>query len=132
KIDEVAVYGTALTAAQVANHYALRTATDSVGLQLSATDPAGGGLTYSATGLPSGLTLNANTGAIIGDPLVAGSYSVVVTVTDAAGLQASQSFTWTVTAPAIASPHGPTLSNPGSQTTLISTSASLQLVATDP
>jgi PKD repeat protein len=65
-------------------------------LQLSASDPNGDVLTYSATGLCAGLTLNASTGLISGTPTYVGTYSVTATVSDGA-LSASQTFTWTVT-----------------------------------
>ncbi len=58
RLDEVALYPAALSAAQVATHYALRTSVGGatvVALQLMASDPDGDGLTYSATGLPAGL-----------------------------------------------------------------------------
>jgi hypothetical protein len=46
-------------------------------LQLSAGDPdSGDNLTYSATGLPAGLSLDSATGLISGSPTAAGSYSV--------------------------------------------------------
>ena len=98
-LDEVALYPTALTAAQIATHYAgasVSTAT-SVTLQLAGTDLDGDGLTYSATGLPSGLTLNAATGLVSGtlSPASVGSYQVIVTASDG-NLSTSQAFTWTV------------------------------------
>ncbi len=68
-------------------------------------DPdSGDTLTYTATGLPTGLVINATTGVISGtidnsastiDP-----FSVTVTATDSGGLQTAQSFTWVVTNPA--------------------------------
>jgi CshA-type fibril repeat protein len=75
------------------------------------TDIDGDALTYSATGLPAGLTINAVTGVISGtidrsaSQTGGGSYAIVVTARDAAGLAATQSFTWTVTNP------GPTAGN---------------------
>ncbi|MFK7847308.1 MAG: putative Ig domain-containing protein [Rhodothermales bacterium] len=66
-------------------------------LQIMATDPDGDDLTYSATGLPTGVTLNTSTG-LIGGGIVAGasaSSSVTVTVTDG-DASASTSFTWSV------------------------------------
>ena len=65
-------------------------------LQLAATDPNGDTLSYGATGLPPGLTLNAGTGQISGTPTTSGSYAVVVTASDGVNV-ASASFGWTVT-----------------------------------
>jgi hypothetical protein len=67
-----------------------------VDLQLQAT----GGTTpytWSASGLPAGLTLAASTGRITGSPTTAGTSNVTVTVTDSANKTASAQFTWTVT-----------------------------------
>jgi hypothetical protein len=101
RLDEVALYPAALSGARIAAHYALRTSAGSptvVALQLLASDPDGEGLTYSATGLPSGLTVNAATGLISGtlSPASAGTYSVTATASDG-GVSSSQTFTWTVT-----------------------------------
>ncbi len=54
-------------------------------------------LTYSATGLPAGLSINSSTGTITGTPTTAGTPAVTVTATDGSGYSASASFTWTVT-----------------------------------
>ncbi len=71
------------------------------------TDVDNATLTYSATGLPAGLSINAATGAITGtidrsasQGGIAGVYSVIVTARDAGGLTATQTFSWTVTNPA--------------------------------
>lgn len=65
-------------------------------LAISATDDAGGTLTYKATGLPTGLSISSSTGAISGTPTTAGTYSVTVTATDSTGPSGSASFTWTI------------------------------------
>ncbi|MFC9331214.1 ricin-type beta-trefoil lectin domain protein [Kitasatospora sp. NPDC057015] len=67
-------------------------------LQISATDSATGqSLTYSATGLPPGLTINAGTGQITGTLISVGTVTVTVTATDTTGASGSASLTWTVT-----------------------------------
>lgn len=71
----------------------------SVSLQLTASDPNGQPLTWSATGLPAGLALN-NSGLISGTVAAAAvSTSVTVTVSDGA-LSATATFAWTINAPA--------------------------------
>jgi putative Ig domain-containing protein len=66
-------------------------------LQIHATDSATGQtLTYSATGLPTGLSINSSTGLISGTPSAAGTFSVTVTAKDTTAAQGSASFTWTI------------------------------------
>ena len=73
------------------------TAGTAASLQIKATDSASGQtLTYSATGLPAGLSINSSTGLISGTPTTAGSSSVTVTAKDTTGASGSASFTWTV------------------------------------
>ncbi|MFJ9446964.1 putative Ig domain-containing protein [Kitasatospora sp. NPDC101235] len=65
-------------------------------LQINATDSATGQtLSYSATGLPAGLSINSSTGLISGTPTAAGTSSVTVTATDSTGAAGNTSFTWT-------------------------------------
>ncbi|MFE1292572.1 M4 family metallopeptidase [Streptomyces sp. NPDC058751] len=67
-----------------------------VSLQISASSTSSGSLTYSASGLPTGLSISSSTGAITGTPTTAGTYSTTVTVTDSTGATGTASFTWTV------------------------------------
>jgi serine protease len=68
-----------------------------VSLQIRASDSASGQtLTYSASGLPAGLSINASSGLISGTPSNAGSSSVTVSAKDTTGASGSTSFTWTV------------------------------------
>ena len=72
--------------------------TSTVGTPVTLTNSASGGTppyTWSATGLPAGLTINASTGTVSGTPTTAGTSSVTITATGA-GLSGSATFTWTV------------------------------------
>ena len=64
----------------------------------AATDANGDALTYSASGLPPGLSFNASTRTFSGTPTTLGTYTVTYTATDSHGATASKSFTITVTA----------------------------------
>ncbi|NUQ96499.1 MAG: PHB depolymerase family esterase [Streptomyces sp.] len=65
-------------------------------LQVNATDSAAGQtLTYSATGLPPGLSISAG-GLISGTPGSGGTFTTVVSATDTTGATGSTQFTWTV------------------------------------
>jgi hypothetical protein len=68
-----------------------------VSLQIHATDSQSGQtLTYSATGLPTGLSISSS-GLITGTPTTANTYNVTVTAKDTTGASGSASFTWTIT-----------------------------------
>ena len=75
------------------------------GVAYSATTTATGGTgpySWSATGLPAGLTIAAGTGIISGTPTANGTFSVVITVTDSATSPATDTKTITLTiAPAL-------------------------------
>ena len=104
------------------------TAGQSDSLQLVGSDPDGLAVTYSATGLPPGLTLGTSTGFISGTPTTSGNHSVTATVSDGV-LTASQTFSWNVaggdtTAPTIS------ITTPTSSTTYATSSATLNLAGT--
>jgi hypothetical protein len=87
-----------------------------VSLAIHATDSASGQtLTYSATGLPAGLTINSATGVISGTPTTAQSTTTTVTVRDTTAATGTTTFGWTVSAPG-GSCSGQLLGNPGFET----------------
>ena len=65
-----------------------------VNVQVAASDPDSDPLTFSAAGLPSGVTISTS-GLLSGKPKAAGSGTATVTVSDGIGT-ASTTFTWTV------------------------------------
>ena len=67
-----------------------------VTLQIQATDIDGDTLSYSAVGLPGGLTINATTGLISGELSTNGKITTTVTVRDPNGGATSVSFRWSV------------------------------------
>ena len=70
-----------------------------VSLQLTAVSTRGDGVTYKATGLPSGLSLDASTGKVTGKPNRLGTSTVMVTATDAADTTTQTTFRWTIENP---------------------------------
>ncbi|MDH6576440.1 protease pro-enzyme activation domain-containing protein [Kitasatospora sp. MAP5-34] len=69
-------------------------------------------LTYSATGLPAGLSIS-STGLITGTPTTAASGTVTVTATDGTGATGSASFSWTVAAAPAGCTPAQLLADPG-------------------
>ena len=72
-----------------------------ISLDAGATDPDRDTLTYSATGLPAGLAIDASTGLISGTVGYAAAsttaYAVEVTVSDGIAPDVTDTFTWTIT-----------------------------------
>ena len=99
-----------------------------VSLPLSASDPEGKALTFTATGLPPGLAINSAARLISGSPGTVGSYQVTVTVSDGA-LSVRRSFSWTIVNVAN---KPPVFTQPANQTTTVNASVSLALSASDP
>ena len=74
--------------------------------------------TWSATGLPTGLSMNSSTGAIAGTPTAAGNFGVAITVSDSALANAADRFTLNIKlppAPAITASGLPATAAPATQ-----------------
>ncbi|MGW0763969.1 putative Ig domain-containing protein [Streptomyces sp. NPDC002676] len=100
-------------------------------LQISATDSAGAALTYSASGLPTGLSIGSSTGLISGTATTAGTYQVTVTATDSTGASGSTSFTWTVTGTGGTCTSSQLLANPGFESGATGWTASSGVITND-
>ncbi|MFG2791854.1 M4 family metallopeptidase [Streptomyces sp. NPDC048419] len=101
-------------------------------LQISAGSTNSGSLTYAASGLPTGLSINSSTGVISGTPTTAGTYSTTVTVTDSTGATGTASFTWTVsTSGGGTCTSAQLLSNPGFESGNTGWTASSGVITTD-
>jgi hypothetical protein len=83
-------------------------------LTVSATDSAGKSLTFSATGLPAGLSISSS-GVITGTPTTAGSFSVTVTASSGTA-SGSATFSWTVNPVSGGCTAAQLLGNPGFET----------------
>ena len=93
-------------------------------LSNSATDTQSGAtLTWSATGLPSGLSINPSTGSVTGTPTAPCSCSVTVVATDGAGFSGTASFAWTVTNTVVVAPQADTSSPSGTAVAPLTNSA---------
>jgi hypothetical protein len=94
-------------------------------LQLTGTDSADLPLTFTATGLPTGLSMSSS-GLISGTPTVAATNTVVVTATDSTGESGSASFAW-----AIVGCSGQRIHNPGFESGATSWTATTGVIASD-
>jgi len=96
-----------------------------VSLQISASSSGTGQtLTYSATGLPAGLSINASSGLISGTPSTAQTATTTVTARDTTGATGTATFTWTVNPSGGGNCSGQKLANPGFESGAASWSAS--------
>ncbi len=90
---------------------------ESVSRQVAAADADGDRLSYAASGLPPGVSIDAVTGVISGRLTGTGFYSASVSVTDEDGETATADFTWSVAPepeppPAISPNQAPTITGP--------------------
>jgi hypothetical protein len=99
-------------------------------LQISASDSGGLALTYSATGLPTGLSINASSGLISGTPSAAGTFTVTASAHDSTGASGSATFTWTISGGG-GGCSGQVLSNPGFESGSTGWTASSGVINTD-
>jgi hypothetical protein len=100
-------------------------------LQIVASDLDGQTLLYTATGLPTGLTIAPGTGLISGTVATTASASNTVTVTVSDGsLATDATFAWDTTAPP--PNRAPVVTTPATQTTVRGQTAGLQIIASDP
>jgi len=101
---------------------------DAVNLQIQATDPdAGDALSYSAINLPTGLSINSNTGLITGNTNTNGTFNTIITVSDDSNFTDSASFTWTVSG----INQAPVLTNIANQAVVVGNILTIPVTATD-
>ena len=100
-------------------------------LAVTASDPDFDTLTYAATGLPAGLSIDAGSGLISGTVSLSAAPSSNVTLTVSDGtLTARTSFAWNTTPPPTNRP--PAVSNPGTQSSIRGSIVVLRPLAADP
>ncbi|MEW2133067.1 M4 family metallopeptidase [Streptomyces sp. NPDC005435] len=102
-----------------------------VSLQIQASSTNSGALSYSASGLPAGLSINSSTGLISGTPTTAGTSSTTVTVTDSAGKTGTAAFSWTVSATGGGCSATQLLANPGFESGNTGWTATSGVITTD-
>src|SRR5207237_164770 len=103
------------------------TATGQVGVAFSYQITASNGpiISYNATGLPGGLTVNTTTGVISGTPTTAGTYSVTISATNSGG---TGNATLTLT---IVNPPPPVITSPATASGQVGVAFSYQITATN-
>ncbi len=99
---------------------------DTIALSISAADSDGDILTYSATGLPTGLSVNSATGLISGTVTTAQTFNTTITVSDGQA-SANANFSWQV----LSSNSAPVVTSPGDQNNQVDDTISLTITATD-
>ena len=91
---------------------------DTISLPMTATDTTSGAtVTWSATGLPNGVSINATTGVISGTASAGGTWNPIITATDGTH-NASVTDEWDVTSPITITDDGPQVYNAGDAVTV--------------
>ncbi|MDR0960426.1 MAG: putative Ig domain-containing protein [Propionibacteriaceae bacterium] len=108
------------------NHFPEATVGQSYQVDLESED---GPVTWSASGLPEGLTLDPITGAITGVPVDAGEFAIEVTTTDEAGQEEVSHFSLVVENPAASASTSPASPSPIPTTPQASPSPSVPAAA---
>jgi hypothetical protein len=110
------------------------TQTGVVGTAVSLQMSASGGTppyTWSATGLPAGLSINSSSGLISGTPTTATTYTATVTAKDTANVTGSAQFGWTISPSGGGGCSGQKLTNPGFESGSTGWTASSGVINTD-
>ncbi|HEY7048972.1 MAG TPA: putative Ig domain-containing protein [Jatrophihabitantaceae bacterium] len=108
--------------------------TGTVGTAVSLQMSASGGTapyTWSATGLPAGLSINSSSGLISGTPTTATTYNVTVTATDSTNATGNAPFSWTINPTGGGGCSGQKLANPGFESGSASWTATSGVINTD-
>jgi hypothetical protein len=84
--------------------------------------------TWSATGLPPGLSIGSSSGTVSGTPTTANTYTVTVTATDTASHSGSTTFTFTINPTGGCGSPGQKLANPGFESGAASWSATAGVI----
>ncbi|MEH6455361.1 MAG: Ig-like domain-containing protein [Cocleimonas sp.] len=98
----------------------------SVNLTIQANDIDGDSLSFSASGLPTGLQIDTDSGVITGTANAAGNFNVSVNVSDGTESRSSQ-FSWVV----VNNNNPPTVTRPANQSTVQNASVNLAIQAND-
>ncbi|MFM6850076.1 MAG: putative Ig domain-containing protein, partial [Terrabacter sp.] len=103
---------------------------EAVNVTVQASDPDGDALTYAATGLPTGLSIDPGTGTITGTVgyTAAGTHAVTITVTDPGTLSDTASFVWQVDN----TNRAPSVTSPGNQSGTEGETVNVTVQASDP